>query len=35
LVGLLLARVLAPTLSGVRLGLLFLGTAILAAWLWR
>jgi mannose/fructose/N-acetylgalactosamine-specific phosphotransferase system component IID len=33
--GLLLARVLAPTLSGVRLGLLFLGAAILAGWLWQ
>lgn len=35
LLGLLLARVLAPTLSGVRLGLLFVGTAVVAGWLWR
>lgn len=35
LLGLFLARVLVPTLSGVRLGLLFLGIAVLAGWLWR
>lgn len=34
LLGLLLVRVLSPTLSGVRLGLLFLGTALVAGWLW-
>jgi hypothetical protein len=35
LLGLLVARVLLPTLSGVRLGLLFLGAAVLAGWLWQ
>lgn len=35
LLGVVLARLVAPTLSGVRLGLLFVGTAVLAGVLWR
>jgi PTS system mannose-specific IID component len=33
--GLLLTRVLVPALSGVRLGLCFVGTAVVAGWLWQ
>lgn len=33
--GLGLTRLLVPTLSGVRLGLLFLVTAVVAGWLWQ
>jgi len=33
--GLVLTRVLVPTLSGVRLGLLFVVTAVVAGWLWQ
>ncbi len=35
LLGVVLTRVVAPTLSGVRLGLLFVGTAVIAGWLWQ
>jgi len=35
LLGLLVARVLVPTLSGVRLGLLLVVTALVAGWLWQ
>jgi PTS system mannose-specific IID component len=33
--GVVLSRILMPTLSGVRLGLLFVGTAVVAGWLWQ